>query len=294
MNDIEALNDEILLETRRLAEEYAAKFDGDPAGELRAWLHIAVRREAMVTSVYHEANRAQRLPTPRAPAGEVAWDALTLIWQQEAVHTTFVETRLRDGVLRDDAWNTDLDRWQGALEGKFLAALTSSSGLRQILSKLAVQFGARFVPSAVPDFVRELSELDLRAFFLLCSALEATARQCYARMQSLAASIAGPLGRSVPSPQLRSLTHELERAMLDETFHQAAFQEMASWVVDGQIDPALVDRQCAKRLMDLLPVAASGHRGADPVSGGPAVWHVLTDGGLGKLFRRHKLAFVIE
>ena len=42
-----------------------------PDGELRAWLHIAARREAMVTSVYAEAARIQRLPEPRAPAGGV-------------------------------------------------------------------------------------------------------------------------------------------------------------------------------------------------------------------------------
>ncbi|HSR98067.1 MAG TPA: hypothetical protein VLM79_13500, partial [Kofleriaceae bacterium] len=253
----------------------------------RAWLHIAVRREAMVKSVYDEANRMQRLPTPRVPAGEVAWEALTLIWQQEAVHTTFVETRLKDGLLRDRAWSTDLDLWQGTLEGKFLTALTSRAGLRQILSKLAVQFGARFVPNAVPEFVRELSELGLREFFLLCSALEATARQSYARMEALAASVAERLARDVPSLQLRSLTQELQRVTLDETFHEAAFQEMAGWVVNGQINPALVDRTCAKRLLDLLPVPENRNRNAP-------VWQVLTDGGLGKLFRKHNLAFEIS
>ncbi len=287
MTDIEALNDDILRETRTLADEYAAKFQGDPDGELRAWLHIAVRREAMVTFIYHEANRMQRLPTPRAPAGEVAWDALTLIWQQEAGHTTFVGTRLKDGLLRDGPWSTDLDRWQGTLEGNFLTALTGRTGLRQILSKLAVQFGALFVPSAVPEFARELSELDLREFFLLCSALEATARQCYARMEALAASVAQQFARDVPSLQLRSLIHELHRATLDETFHEAAFQEMASWVVNGQINPELVDRPCAKRLLDLLPVPENRDRSAP-------VWQILTDGGLGKLFRKHNLAFVIE
>lgn len=287
MTEIEALNERILQETATLAGEYAARFQGDPDGELRAWLHIAVRREAMVTSVYQEPNRVQRLPRPRAPAGEVAWDALTLIWQQEAGHTTFVETRLRDGLLRDRTRSTELDLWQGTLEGKFLTALTGRPGLLRILSKLAVEFGGRIAPSAVPDFARELSELDLGEFFLLCSALEATARQCYARMEALAASVADRLARDVPSVQLRNLTQELHRATLDETFHEAAFQEMAGWVVNGQINPTLVDRVCAKRLMELLPGPEKRNRSA------PA-WQVLTDGGLGTLFRKHRLPYVIE
>jgi hypothetical protein len=287
MTDIEDLNNEILRETGTLAGEYAARFPGDPDGELRAWLHIAVRREAMVSCVYQEAKRIQRLPEPHVEAGKVAWDALTLIWQQEAVHTTLIEVKLRDGLLRDAPLSADLDIWQGSLEGTFLTALTGRPGLRQVLSKLAISFGALLVPSMVPDFARELSELDLREFFLLCSALETTARQCYARMETLAASITKRLEGDVPSPQFHSLTDELQRATLEETFHEAAFQEMAGWVVNGQIDPSLPPRPCAKRLLDLLPRPKTTPRDG-------LVTHVLTDGGLGTLFREHNLAFKIE
>jgi len=287
MNDIEALNADILSETQKLVDEYAVKFQGDPDGELRAWLHIAARREAMVTSVYQEADRIQRVPKPRVPAGEVAWDALTLIWQQESVHTKFIEVKLSDGLLRGGPLSADLMIWLGTTEGTFLTALTGRAGLRQILSKLAIYLGTLFAPSTVPEFARALSELALRDFFLLCSALESTARQCYARMETLAATIAERLARDIPSPQLKSLTHELRRATLDEAFHEAAFQEMAGWVTNGQIDPALVARACAQRLLNLLPRP-------EIVQRDPRVTQVRTDGGLGTLFRKHGLSIVVE
>jgi len=51
-------------------------------------------------------------PEPRVEAGKVAWDALTLIWQQEAVHTRLIEVNLRDGLLRDAPLSADLEIWQ--------------------------------------------------------------------------------------------------------------------------------------------------------------------------------------
>jgi hypothetical protein len=287
MNDIEALNADILSETRKLADEYAVKFKGDPDGELRAWLHIAARREAMVSNVYAEADRIQRLPEPRAPAGDVAWEALTLIWQQEAVHTKFIEVRLSDGLLRDRPLSADVMIWLGAMEGTFLTALTGRAGLRQILSKLAIQLGALFAPGTVPEFAHGLAEMDLREFFLLCAALEATARQCYARMEALAATLAERRARDVPSPQLHNLAHELRLKTLDEAFHEAAFQEMAGWVVDGHINPALAAPACAQRLFKLLPPAETIRRDLH-------VTQVRTDGGLRKLFLKHGLSFAIE
>lgn len=283
MTDIEALNDDILRDTRALAGDYAARFQGDPDGELRAWLRIAVRREAMVSSVYAEADRINRLPKPRGLAGDVAWDALTLIWQQEVVHTELIAAKLRDGVLRDAPWSANLEAWQGTIEGSFLTALTGRPGWRQILSKLALCFGALVAPSTVPDFARELSELDLREFFLLCSALEATARQSYERMAALAVVLAKLRAHEL-SMQFQSLPHELQRATLEEAFHEAAFQEMAGWVKDGRIDPERDADVCAKRLLDLLPRPEKVQRRG-------LVAQVLTDGGLGTLFRNHGLQF---
>lgn len=287
MNDIEALNAEILSETRKLAETYAAKFRGDPEGELRAWLHIAARREAMVSDVYSEAERSYRLPEPHVPAGGVAWEAVTLIWQHEAVHTTFIEVRLKDGVLKERALSAELMNWLGTMEGRFLTALTGRSGLRRILSKLAVHIAALFAPEKVPEFTLALAEMDPREFFLLCSALETTARQSYARMEELAGMLAAQLARDVRrSPQLENLTRELHLKILDEAFHEAAFQEMAGWVVDGHLDPKLTAHTCAQRLANLLP-CGERPRDLDHI-------YVVTDGGLMKLFKQQGLRVVVE
>lgn len=283
-----ALNAEILSETRKLAEAYAAKFEGDPEGELRAWLHIAARREAMVSDVYGEADRSYRLPEPRVSAGDVAWEALTLIWQQEAIHTKFIEVKLQDGVLKGGALSPDLMIWLGTMEGKLLTSLTGRPGLRQILLKLAVRLTARFAPSQTPAFTLSLAEMDVREFFLLCAALETTARQSYARMEVLAEALAGQLAQDARrSLQLESLSRELRLKALDEAFHEEAFYEMAGWVVGSQLDPSLTERSCAERLYKLLP------RGAKAV-GTPESPHVITDGGLGKLFQRLGLSIVIE
>jgi hypothetical protein len=288
MTDIEALNAEIVLETQKLATAYAEKFAGDPEGELRAWLHIAARREAMVSDLYGDAERSYRLPEPRVPAGDVAWEAVTLIWQHEEVHTRFIEVRLKDGLLRDRALSADLMIWLGTMEGRFLAALTRRPGLRQIFSKLSVHLGALFAPEQVPGFTLELTEMGLREFFLLCAALETTARQSYARMEALAPAFAAQLGDEAPrSLQLENLVRELRLKTLDETFHEAAFREMAGWVVDGSLDAQLSARECAQRLANLLPRPDRGTRD-------PCQIRVLTDGGLGKLFKKQGVSIEIE
>jgi hypothetical protein len=275
----EDVNRDILIETQKLATAYSDKFQGDPEGELRAWLQIAARREALVTDVYGEAERTYRFPEPRCPAADVAWEALTLIWQQEAVHTKFIEVRLTDGTLKDGALSTDLLLWLGTMEGKFLGALTRRPGLTNTLARIATRLGAMFAPENVPGFTAGLGEMDPREFFLLCATLETTARQAYARMETLADVLAdkSALGAK-KSLQLESLARELNLKCLDETFHEEAFQEMATWVIEGKLDPSRDARECAERLAALLPRSAR-----DP--GANDNPNFVTDGGLGQLFR---------
>jgi len=237
----------------------------------------------MVSDVYGAAERGYRLPTPHVPAGDVAWEALTLIRQQEVGHSRFIEARLQDGVLQGRALSAELMSWLGTMEGRFLAGLTGRPGLRRILAKLAVQLGARFAPRAVPAFTHALAEMDLREFFLLCAALETTARQSYSRMEQLARALAAQRATDL---RLASLVRELPQKTLDETFHEAAFQEMATWVVDGHLDAALTARGCAVRLVDLLP-RGEARRDLNRIQ-------VLTDGGLASLFRKHGLSVVVE
>jgi hypothetical protein len=286
-NDIETLNAEILAETEKLASSYAAKFEADPEAELRAWLHVAARREAMVSTVYGEAERSYRLPGPRSDAGDVAWEALTLIWQQEEVHTRFIEVKLIDGVLKGPPLGAELMIWLGTMEGNFLRALTRRPGLWQILAKLAVNLGVVFAPGKLPGFATALSELGLRDLFLLFAVLESTARQCYARMEVLADRLADKLAHdSHRSLQIENLVRELRLKTLDETFHERAFEEIAGWVVGDQLDRRMTARSCAQRLADLLP------RGAKVAAGGGGA--VVTDGGLGQLFTSRGLSVVVE
>jgi len=288
VTQFKALSSEILSQTEKLAEAYSSKFEGDPEGELRAWLHVAARREAMVSDVYGKAERSYRLPEPHVPAAQIAWEALTLIWQQEEVHTKFIEVRLKDGLLKDRALSADLMIWLGAMEGKFLASLTGRPGLRQIFSKLAVHAGLIFAPSMVPEFTLALAEMAPREFFLLCAALEATACQSYARMVVLAEVLAEKLARDAHrSLQIENLAREFRLKRLDEAFHEEAFYEMAGWVVDDQLDASLTVDDCALRLASLLP------RGVKALGTSPSPY-VLTDGGLGKLFHARGLYIVSE
>jgi hypothetical protein len=276
-NAFEDVNRDILAETQKLTKAYSDKFQADPEGELRAWLQIAARREALVTEVYGEAERTYRLPEPRCPAAEVAWEALTLIWQQEAVHTKFIEVRLADGTLKEGTLTADLLLWLGTMEGKFLSALTRRPGLKNMLAGIAVRLGALFTPGKVPTFTLELGEMDPAEFFLLCATLETTARQAYTRMEALAEELVDKFSNGGRGTlQLKNLSRELYYKTLDETFHEQAFQEMATWVTDGKLDPSLAKQRCGDLLAALLPRATRGGFGPE----------VLTDGGLGTLFRQ--------
>jgi hypothetical protein len=286
--DVEALNAEILTETDRLAQAYAERFAGDPMGELQAWLHIAARREAMVSQVYGISERSYRLPEPRLPPGAVAWEALTLIWQHEAVHTRFIQVRLEDGTLRVPGVAPALMTWLGQTEGRFLGALTSRPGLRRAFSYFAVRLGALLTPDKVPEFTRDLAQLETREFFLLCGALETTARQSYARMEELTKTLSDAAARGGRiNLQFDNLITELHRIMLDETFHEQAFREMSGWLLGSNFDPALTDRACAERLAQLLP--RSEQRGGDD----EGIHYVMTDGGLGPLFK-DKVSIVVR
>lgn len=278
--DVDVLRQEILAETRKLSEAYQARFAGDAEGELRAWLHVAARREAMVGDFYGRANREYRLAGVHAPAGLVARDALTLIWQQEKDHTTFVEVRLKEGDLKGQALSGERQIWLGTIDSKTLGAVTGHPGLKSVLGKMVTRLGALLTPGLVPDFALTLDELETREFFLLCSVLETTARQSYARMEQLADGLAD---RNL---QFEGLSRELRRVLLDEAFHEQAFQAMAGWIVDGRFDPALDESACVRQLRRLLPRGARA--GGDQESR-----FVLTDGGLGKLFEKRGMPVVV-
>ncbi len=289
MND---LNSRIIVETNALAAEYSQKFRGDPEGELRAWLEIAARREALVYQVYGEAQRKERLPDPESGAERAAWDALTEIWQQEAIHTELTRARLTSGLvsLRGGPLAPAVLQAIGALEGRLLCSLTPARPtLGQALAQLFVMAGAVLAPGAVPEFARELGTMNAREFFELAATLELTARQAYRRMSDLLRSLQAK--REEPSVQLQGLQRELHRAYIDEDFHQRAFLRMTGWMnAAGRFKRGLSERECVQQICDLLPQAPEPIRGTEPRGNST---YVVTDGGVGALARRHGIELVV-
>ncbi len=286
------LNYKIVTETNALAAEYRQKFIGDPEGELRAWLEIAARREALVYHVYGEAQRNERLPNPESGAEHAAWDALTEIWQEEAVHTELTRARLASGLMSvgGGPLSPELLQVIGALEGRLLCSLTPTRPtLGQALARLFVMAGATLVPGAVPDFARELGTMDTRAFFELAATLELTAKQAYRRMGDLIELLLAK--REQPSVQLQGLQRDLHRAYLDEDFHERAFRWMTRWMdAAGRFKHGLSARECVQQICDLLPQAPEPIRGTDPRGNST---YVVTDGGIGALARRHGIELVV-
>jgi hypothetical protein len=286
------LNQKIIAETNALAAEYGQKFSGDPEGELRAWLEIAARREALVYQVYGEAQRKERLPDPESGAERAAWDALTEIWQQEAIHTELTRARLASGLvsLGGGPLTPAVVQAIGALEGRLLCSLTPARpSLGQALARLFVMAGAVLAPGAVPEFTRELGAMNAREFFELAATLELTARQAYRRMRDLVSLFQAK--REEPSVQLQGLQRELHRAYLDEDFHERAFLRMTRWMdASGRFKRGLSERECVQQICDLLPQAPEPIRGTEPRGSST---YVVTDGGVGALARRHGIELVV-
>lgn len=286
------LNSRIVAETNALAAKYRQKFTGDPEGELRAWLEIAARREALVYHVYSEAQLHKRLPSPESGAEHAAWDTLTEIWQQEAKHKELTRARLTSGLmsLGDGPLSPALLQFIGDLEGRLLCSLTPARpSLGEALSRLVVRAGAAIVPEAVPGFAREFGTMDVRAFFVLAATLELTAKQAYRRMGDVLRLLLAK--REEPSVQLQGLLRELHHAYRDEDFHERAFLRMTSWMdTAGRFKRGLSKRECAQQIIDLLPQAPEPIRGTEPR--GNAIY-VVTDGGVGALAKRYGIELVV-
>ncbi|NMO18776.1 hypothetical protein HPC49_14035 [Pyxidicoccus fallax] len=286
------LSSKIVAETNVLAAEYRRKFIGDPEGELRAWLEIAARREALVYYVYSEAQRHERLPNSESGAERAAWDTLTEIWQQEAKHKELTRARLASGLMSlgngplSPAWLQVI----GEVEGRMLCRLTPARpSLGQTLARLFLMAGAAIAPGAVPSFARELDTMNARAFFELAATLELTAKQAYWRMGELLKELLAK--REEPSVQLQGLQRELHLTYDDEDFHERAFLWMTTWMdAAGRFKRGLSERECVQQIIDLLPQAPEPIRGTEPREN---ALYVVTDGGVGALAKRHGIELVV-
>jgi len=284
------LNSKILAETAALAAELRQKFIGDPAGELRAWLKIAERREALVYRVYGKKQRKKRLPKPESGGERAAWDTLTAIWRQEAKHTESIRANLVSGLMSSGSLAPALKKLIGQFEGQLLCSLTPSRpDLGQALAQLIVKAGTALAPKAVPKFAGELDSMDLREFFGLAETLEQTARQAYKYMYGLLSSFRTKLEK--PSVDLHEFQRELYLTYLEEDFHQRAFSRMTTWMdTKGQFQHGLIEGECVQQIIDLLPLPSEPIRGAEPR--GNAIY-VLTDGGMGELAKRHGIELIV-
>jgi|GEM_PF-2803463 len=279
----------ILQHAESSAAELRTAFEDRPIEELRAWLRLAHQREAMVTKLYdvdHLQKRLRRCQR-RGPA-DVVSATVSSIWCHEESHTRYL------GSLRSLADESpELAELQGKLEGALTRSAISESGE---LARALIVAGSLFQP--VPEFVRELSAMNLREFLEFYSVLEATARAGYARIVELVKQI----GRQ--AEELATLGpafyFDMLRISSEEQFHEHAFAAMTTWcAADGDDFLELPADRCLGALHDLcerdLSMAAVQRRAGTGVliakGGESAAW--VSDGGLGAVFRAHRLPVLV-
>jgi hypothetical protein len=233
-----------------LGAVYAARFEGDPGGELQAWLHIAARREAAISKIHRDLLRRSDLANPTSAATEMTGEVVSLIAHHEDGHRDFIESVLAGAPFCGRTFAADLMIWLATTESTLLDPLTSRLG-------------------AEPDLGHLLS---------LCSVLERAAREPYVHLATLACALReSGSGRQEPD----GLSRELNLNVVEEEVHEQAFREMAIWASPAEGAPELSRRDCAHRLARLLPRST--------IAGDADRARVLTEAGLGELFEREDL-----
>jgi hypothetical protein len=131
--------------------------------------------------------------------------------------------------------------------------------------------------------------MNTREFFEFAATLELTAKDAYRRMRDLLSLLRAK--REESSVQLKGLQRELDRAYLEEDFHERAFRWMTRWMdATGRFKRGLNEDECAQQICDLLPLAPEPIRGTEPR--GNAIY-VVTDGGIGAFAKRHGIELVV-
>ncbi|HET9955705.1 MAG TPA: hypothetical protein VFQ61_14420, partial [Polyangiaceae bacterium] len=223
----------ILSHTRRIADQLAQEFRGNPERELEIWATTAQQREAMVVELYDAAAIENRFPK-RAGEPEVSSvvrKAIGGIWAQERSHTTLVES-LR---IVDEARLTALRSMLGAMEGRVTHTATAPSWTRSIASFLV---GLGRTAGHAPEFTSGFRSLSLREFFRFSQELETTAKEGYERIVEL-------LDRLVPNDALAAIDsrqkagaiklgitapYEFAKTLAEECFHAAVFERLEAWL----------------------------------------------------------------
>jgi hypothetical protein len=279
----------ILSHTRSIAAVLASKFADDPTGELDIWVTTAQQREAMVVMLYDAAAVEDRLPK-RAGEPEVvsvARKAIAGIWAQERAHTTLVES-LR---VLDEQRLTAMRSLLGAIEGGVAHHATAYGWIGTFATSLV---GFTRAIGLAPEFTTAFRALSPRDFFRFSRELEGTAKEGYARILELLASLGSTDARAlkfgVTGP------YEFAKTHAEECFHAAVFEQLEHWLEPNGL--TFTDVAAPDAVLRLRALAVE-HLSLASASFGPAAlaavnrpWtksisgasELVSDGGLGELF----------
>lgn len=280
----------ILTHTRSLAAELAHRFAHDPAGELEIWATTAQQREAMVVKLYDADAIEHRLPKlAREPEVlPIVRKVIAGIWAQERSHTTLV------GSLRvlDEQRLTLLRSMMGAVEGRVARQATTTGWSNAITAFL---LGLTRAAGLAPEFTKDFRLLTPRQFFRFSHELETTAKEGYARILELLASLdeAGATGTDGSFKFGITGSYEFAKTRAEEGFHAAVFEQLEQWLApDGLNFVDIPARDAVKRLHTLA--TANLFLASPPASdsaGANRPWTkslhpvlLVSDGGLGPLF----------
>lgn len=291
-----SMDGSILSHTRSLAAALASEFADDPTAELDIWVTTAQQREAMVVMLYDAAAIEDRLPKH---AGEpeillVVRKAIAGIWAQERAHTTLVDS-LR---ILDEQRLTRMRSVLGALEGRVAHHATANGWIGTIATSLV---GLTRSLGLAPEFTAAFRSLTPRDFFRFSRELEGTAKEGYARIIELIASLelAHAAGSSSTTGALKfgvTGAYEFAKTHAEECFHAAVFEQLEQWLEPNGL--SFTDVPARDAVLRLRALAGEHLSLASPSFGAGALaaisrpWtksisgptELVSDGGLGQLF----------
>lgn len=235
--------------TEKVAAVVAARYVGDPAGELVVWLETALRRESSVGELYGHSSLEMRLAELRAPRDvvRVVETMIGNVWAQEKGHAAYL-----DGVLVAVAREPSLrarvvarvEGLMGAIEGYVMHAKTAPSRTARAKARLLLAIGQKV--QHVPDFVAAMSTMSFREYCLLNADLESTAIMGYERMLALLARLPDDgIGGAT------TLAADLAKLTADERFHHDLFRALGEWFDTpggNSARPDVTVRGCRERL----------------------------------------------
>ncbi len=205
---------ELIRLSRGVATELAAKFRGDPGGELTAWLHIALEREALVASLYDGRSMERRLESLPWRLGRCAAAKVNAIRSNEETHVATIRALLG----ADCALRRALTEGWGRLQGLVLSQLASSQDFARAIGLFLLELGARSADERAAG--QAVASLEAGDFLTFSRALEITAVESYQRVATLLTTLRRAGGQP---PYSIALHLTLVRILRDERVHRDVF-----------------------------------------------------------------------